>query len=777
MSNKRRDKPPSPLAAAWQQFASLLAMRVSGASLAVFRICVGVVMTLEAYSLCVPNRAAIASGKSPLQNYYTGPDVTFHFPYAGFEWLPLLPAPWIYALVGIMGLAGITMALGLCYRLSATTVFVIWTYLWVVESTRSYWQSHYYLEVLLTFLMIWMPAARRFSLDAWLSLRGGRAEAIPFWPIFLLRGQLLIAYFYAGVAKLNQDWLLDAVPVRWFLADPQVSKPFEPYLTAGQLATFESVIRSTEFAYFISYAGAAFDLAVGFLLLFRRTRLFALVLMAIFHTTNALIIFDDIGWFPLVGFTTALIFLNPDWPERLWKWLRHPRIRKPDWGWLAAGGLLFPIVGAALGWSLPAASPKEQKGRNPRIRRTVAPLLVVWLTWQAVLPIRHYLIEGDGRFTYEGMSFSWRLKADVRQGQPHQLYIADPQIISIDKTSGEPHIDWHEWHGDKVVYRALSPQRVDWSSLPEIVVLLQPLTGERIIYNPYSRYVGPPRTEHQSRKRLNDLWQEIYARKPQVEPTRSLAETVEEMVEAFGRSEAAVPESEELAPLLLQLRRIEQGDLAPSEAAPVRLRLMEVFTQLNSRESTAAVIRPSLRKLEPLALYGARPMELPFLAIEDPHLLTLQDARFKVDRSAWKNERYRVDQRDPLVVHLGTVDVDTWQMLPQAFITDFADHPERPPMIRWNSGKDLNVSKLMHTSIQPFYLQRYAVRVARLWYEEYGRRPAVHALTSMGLNGRPRQLLVDPGVDLASVRVNWFSHNTWIRDLETPRIPRGSLDR
>jgi hypothetical protein len=45
----------------------------------------------------------------------------------------------------------------------------------------------------------------------------------------------------------------------------------------------------------------------------------------------------------------------------------------------------------------------------------------------------------------------------------------------------------------------------------------------------------------------------------------------------------------------------------------------------------------------------------------------------------------------------------------------------------------------------------------------------------VSLNARPYQLLVDPEVDLASVPVNWFGHNLWIRDLEMPRIPREAL--
>ncbi len=73
---------------AWAGFVLWLNRPVDGASLAVFRICIGLVMTLEAWSLCRPS--ASTSGAVPLQSFYTGPEVHLHFPYTGFHWLPIL---------------------------------------------------------------------------------------------------------------------------------------------------------------------------------------------------------------------------------------------------------------------------------------------------------------------------------------------------------------------------------------------------------------------------------------------------------------------------------------------------------------------------------------------------------------------------------------------------------------------------------------------------------------------------------------------------------------
>lgn len=767
--------------------AARLARPVSGASLAVFRIALGLVMAMEAYCLTVSNSQIIASGETPLSTYYTGPDVTFHFPFPGVEWLPLLPPAWIHAIVVLLAVSGVTMALGLFSRISAATVFLSWTYLWCVESTRTYWQSHFYLEVLATFLMIWMPAARRYSLDAWLARRKKDRKSapptIPFWPIFLLRGQLVIAYFYAGVCKLNKDWLLDAVPVRWFLADPKITEPYRPYLTPGLLEWVEGVLQSSQFAYFISYTGALFDLCIGLLLLIRRTRIFAMILMVIFHAMNHFVIFDDIGMFPVLGIATATIFLDPDWPERFWRWLKSPCVAQPNWRWLAVGAVVAPPIGALLGWKLPptSAAAGTRQGAGPPGRRgvAVAVFVVAWLAWQAILPMRHYFIAGDGRFTYEGMSFSWRLKSDARLGMPHELYIADQKIISRDPQTGEAVINWDAWHGEKLIVRITQPDRVNWIALPEIVVVLEPITGERIIYNPYSRYVGPPRPEDASRARVKYLWRDWYNRETEVEPTMKLAEALTALTEAleeFGIRGEAV---DELADLLARADRLDAIRPDHSSVVEIGIQTRAVLEErLVKLAGAREAIRPILQKVDPFALYGQQPLPYPFLTIEDPRLFDATETEFqRIDRKAWHDRRYQSGPTDPLILHVGSIDASIWDMLPQAFIRDYLNSPDRAPLIRWNSGRDLTLSKLMHTSLQPFYLRRYARRVAQIWEDEYGRRPAIHAMTQMGLNGRPKQLLVDPSADLASVSVRWFGHNDWIMDLQTPRIPPEGLTK
>ncbi len=697
----------------WTRFRALLARPVDGASLAAFRIAVGLIMVLEAITLTRPS--ASTGGAVPLQTYYTDPRITFSFQYSGFHWLPLLPSTWMWVLVWALGIAGLTMALGLFHRVSAGVVFLVWGYLYAVESTRTYWMSHYYLVLLVTFLMIWLPAARRYSMDA---LRSGEGSTrIPFWPIFLLRGQLVITYFYAGVAKLNADWLLDAEPVRYYLSQPHVTTPF---------ASVNAMLKSAGFAYFISYSGALFDLSVGFLLLFRRTRIAGLVLMCVFHATNHFLLFQDIGWFPLLGITTATIFLAPDWPERLRAWFGYRR-------------------DAGSAWS---------GAREFRMASIVPVFVVLWLGWQSVFPLRRYLIPGDARVTFEGLSFSWRLKAEVYRTTPSIIRVRDPGLFPASDPSTNT-IDWTQWKGDRVIYRQSVPGKTDWAQLPEIVVFYEPILGERICYNPFANG-GVVRDNAAAKNRLNELWAGLYGRHPSsVEDTVPLPR----IVDAFRRA---------------WVHRGGSAAMGPQE-------LLQVMVARAGPKSDGQMLS-MLRRTQPFELAGTPPVPGPFLVIEDAGVIQRgADGLPRVVRGAWKNgpatrppggSRYAYVGGEPIILHTVELSFQTMPVFPDSSIVDSQAHPEQPPFIPWNYMEDVTVSKAMHIGMQPFLLRRYARRVADLWEARFGRRPAVYASTGVSLNGRPYQPIVDPKADLATVSVRWFGHNRWIMDLQEPRIPR-----
>jgi vitamin K-dependent gamma-carboxylase len=76
------------------------------------------------------------------------------------------------------------------------------TYLFLLEQAR--YLNHLYLVCPLSFLMIFLPANRGFSLDGLLR-PSIKAVTVPVWSLWLLRVQIAVPMFFGGIAKLNSD--------------------------------------------------------------------------------------------------------------------------------------------------------------------------------------------------------------------------------------------------------------------------------------------------------------------------------------------------------------------------------------------------------------------------------------------------------------------------------------------------------------------------------------------------------------------------------------------
>jgi hypothetical protein len=316
-----------------------------------FRIFFGGVMLHHVYSLWTDGGIAY---------FYMRPDV--HFTYPGFGWVQPWPDYWMPIHFLVMGFAAAGVALGLYYRLSAAVLCLTFTHAFLME--KALYQNHFYLMCLVSFLMIFLPCHRAFSLDAW-RRPSIRSPVAPAWCLWLLRIQVAIPYFYGGLAKLNSDWL-QGMPMRLWLARHQEAPHVGPYLTEDWVV------------YFFAYGGLLFDLLIVPLLLWRRTRVFAYVLALAFHLTNAVLF--DIGIFPWFMIGATLLFFDPNWVR---KCLRLP--------------------------ALPEAMRRPaSETLSARQRATVA-LLSIYLAWQVLFPFRHFLYPGDPSWTEEGHFFAWHM--------------------------------------------------------------------------------------------------------------------------------------------------------------------------------------------------------------------------------------------------------------------------------------------------------------------------------------------------------------------------------
>ena len=285
-----------------------------------------------------------------------------YFKFYGFEWISPWPGSGMYVHFFVLGTCGFCLMIGFCYRLNAVLLFLTFTFVFLIDQAN--YLNHYYLICLVSFLMIFIPAANEYSVDAFFE-RKTNTGYVPRWALWLIRFQIAIPYFYGGIAKIQPDWL-SAVPMHSMLAK------------YAQVPFFGNFLNSQYTALGFAWGGMLFDIFIVPMLLWRRTRVWAFALTLLFHLTNKL--FLNIGVFPWFMIAATTLFLPPEWPRRV-----IPRRRK---------------LAECKEFSMP---------------RTVGAVLMFYVFLQVVVPLRVHLYPGDTNWTEYGHRFSWRMKLRSKQ--------------------------------------------------------------------------------------------------------------------------------------------------------------------------------------------------------------------------------------------------------------------------------------------------------------------------------------------------------------------------
>lgn len=330
------------------------------APLASFRIVFGVIMSFSMLRF-------IWNGW--VHDLYVAPQ--FFFTYYGFDWVKPLSEYAMYALFLSLSVTFLFQAAGLFYKVVSVFNFFAFTYIELIDKTN--YLNHYYFVSLVCFLLILVPAHRYCSIDCWRKPNLKR-EYSAAWHINIFKFQLFIVYFFAGLAKLNYDWLIEAMPLKIWL-------PSKSHLwIIGELLKEEWV------AYLFSWFGALYDLSIPFLLLFRRTRFMAYVLVIVFHLMTWLLF--NIGMFPFIMIAATLIFF----PASI-----HQKALK-----------LFNFK------SEQALTP------TPEFSRPVswyAQLTIgIYIVLQMVIPLRYLAYDGKLFWNEDGYRFSWRVMLMEKAG-------------------------------------------------------------------------------------------------------------------------------------------------------------------------------------------------------------------------------------------------------------------------------------------------------------------------------------------------------------------------
>jgi len=339
---------------------------VSNAPLIIFRILFGALMLFGVIRFL---------SKGWVEQLYIEPE--YHFTYLGFDWVQPLEGNLMYVPFVLMIISAISIMLGLFYRWGAVIFFICFTYIELID--KSYYLNHYYFVSLISFLMIWLPANARASIDS-LLVPAIRRRTMRQWHSGIIKFQLAMVYVFAGIAKINSDWLLDAQPLKtWLQAHHQI--PF-----------FGEYLQQDWVAYLFSWTGCIYDLFVVFFLLSRKFRPYAYFFVIFFHLVTWYLF--PIGVFPWVMIFSTLIFFSPKFHE----------------------GILSRF--GSFRYTSTSRNPL------PKPRKFVRTALLIYVVIQLLVPMRYLLYEGDLFWNEEGFRFSWRVMLMHKEGNA-TFYLVD----------------------------------------------------------------------------------------------------------------------------------------------------------------------------------------------------------------------------------------------------------------------------------------------------------------------------------------------------------------
>lgn len=343
--------------------------------------------------------------------------VAMHYPF--LSWIQPMPSPMMDILVYLLLGSAVLITIGKWYRWAMLFFFVGFTYIFVLD--QAYYNNHLYLICLLSFWMIFLP------MDAALTVQTSARKAVPAATFAILRFHIVMVYFFGGIAKLNYDWLINHEPVKHFLEQAS----FLSDMLGEQLAT-----------YLLVYGGIGFDLAAGFLLLFRPTRKIGLVAAITFNVLNS-IIFNDINIFPFFMLGSLLLFLEPEtvnsWVAEKKQTRKEKRKRSPS-----------QKASNALQASLWGSSPVLKK------------LFVAYIIFHCIWPFRHLIIPGQVDWTGQGQLFSWRMKIQTRDTEQLEFYVLDYKTQTIIPTDLDAYYINFDQRRAMALYPALLHQMTEF---------------------------------------------------------------------------------------------------------------------------------------------------------------------------------------------------------------------------------------------------------------------------------------------------------------------------
>tara|TARA_R100000306_G_scaffold12238_6_gene14634 strand:- start:57710 stop:59041 length:1332 start_codon:yes stop_codon:yes gene_type:complete len=328
---------------------------IDNTGLILWRVVFGALIAIEGFG-------AIATGW--VRRTLVEPNFTFNF--IGFEFLQPLPGDLMYWYFALMGTFGILVMLGYKYRFSMFCYALMWTCVYLMQ--KSSYNNHYYLMMLLCWLMVFLPANKWFSIDAQQNANL-KSPSMPRWVLLVVILQVWIVYTYGSIAKWYPGWLDASVPALFMRGKSD-------YWLVGGL------LQENWVHWCIAYVGVFFDLLIVPLLLWKRTRLAAFIVSIFFHLFNSFIF--QIGIFPYMSMAFAFFFFSAETLQK--RFLPKKKL-------YTKGEVIVP-----------------------NYKPTLITIFSVYFIIQIGLPLRHWFFKDDVLWTEEGHRLSWRMMLRSKTG-------------------------------------------------------------------------------------------------------------------------------------------------------------------------------------------------------------------------------------------------------------------------------------------------------------------------------------------------------------------------
>ncbi|XP_048876489.1 vitamin K-dependent gamma-carboxylase isoform X1 [Brienomyrus brachyistius] len=407
----------------WERVVCLLNRPTDPASLGVFRFLFGLLMALDVTQ---------ERGLSHLDYKYLDGAPICRFPL--FDFLEPLPMDWMYFVYVVMFLGAVGIMLGCFYRFSCLMFISTYWYIFFLDKTA--WNNHSYLYGLIGFQLTLMDANRYWSIDGLWNPRKRNAH-VPLWNYTVVRTQIFIVYFIAGIKKLDADWVegysMQYLAHHWL---------FDPFKLILPVETVSLLV--------IHGCGLVLDLSAGYLLFFDATRPFAMIFITYFHCMNSQLF--SIGMFSYTMLATTPLFCYPDWPRRFFA--RFPEFLGP---------LLPPVApppqpSVSCVYRPPQAAssdcqtpPSATTPSRPGLKHKLGTLFtLLYVAEQFFMPYSHFITQGYNNWTNGLYGYSWDMMVHSRSHQHVKITYRDGKTGEIGYLNPGVFTQSRRWkdHGD-----------------------------------------------------------------------------------------------------------------------------------------------------------------------------------------------------------------------------------------------------------------------------------------------------------------------------------------